>query len=149
MAEMDTSTMEMKKLPSRNNNIEIDDTEVGDVEVVRSTTQRGLESRHAQMLAIAGTIGTGLFVGSGQALAVGGPVFLIVAYLIMTFLVFGIVTSNCRDGRISPCGGRLNGVLWSAIRVKESEFCHGLDVLVLFCHYRALRDYRCWHPHQL
>lgn len=34
-------------------------------------TQRGLKSRHVQMMAIGGTIGTGLFVGSGEALAIG------------------------------------------------------------------------------
>jgi amino acid permease len=48
-------------------------------------TQRGLKSRHAQMIAIGGTIGTGLFVGSGQTLARGGPAFIaiteIAAYL--------------------------------------------------------------------
>ena len=29
------------------------------------TTKRGLKARHAQMIALGGTIGTGLFVGSG------------------------------------------------------------------------------------
>ncbi|KAJ0331448.1 hypothetical protein COL922a_011931 [Colletotrichum nupharicola] len=37
------------------------------------TTQRGLKSRHAQMIALGGTIGTGLFVGIGQAPYMGGP----------------------------------------------------------------------------
>lgn len=32
-------------------------------------TQRGLKSRHAQMIALGGTIATGLFIGSGQTLA--------------------------------------------------------------------------------
>ncbi|KAJ9126935.1 hypothetical protein QFC24_001166 [Naganishia onofrii] len=36
--------------------------------------QRNLKSRHVAMIAIGGTIGTGLFVGSGTALANGGPV---------------------------------------------------------------------------
>ena len=31
-----------------------------------SQTQRGLKSRHAQMIALGGTIGTGLFVGTGK-----------------------------------------------------------------------------------
>lgn len=38
-----------------------------------------LKNRHLQMIAIGGSIGTGLFVGSGSALAVGGPASLIVA----------------------------------------------------------------------
>lgn len=56
------------------------------------STQRGLKSRHAQMIALGGTIGTGLFVGSGQTLARGGPLFILVAYIIMSFLVFCVVT---------------------------------------------------------
>ena len=32
------------------------------------------------MIALGGTIGTGLFVGSGQTLALGGPAFTLVSY---------------------------------------------------------------------
>ncbi|OQV01873.1 hypothetical protein CLAIMM_07163 [Cladophialophora immunda] len=39
-----------------------------------------LKERHLQMIAIGGSIGTGLFVGSGSALANGGPASLIIAY---------------------------------------------------------------------
>lgn len=59
------------------------------------TTQRGLKSRHAQMIALGGTIGTGLFVGSGQALLIGGPLFFVLGYCIITILVYGIV--SCHD----------------------------------------------------
>jgi amino acid transporter len=38
-----------------------------------SETHRGLSSRHIQFLALGGCIGTGLFVGSGQALSTVGP----------------------------------------------------------------------------
>lgn len=56
------------------------------------STKRGLKSRHAQMIALGGTIGTGLFVGSGQTLARGGPAFILVCYIFMAFLVWCIVT---------------------------------------------------------
>ena len=55
--------------------------------------QRGLTSRHAQMIALGGTIGTGLFVGSGQGLRIGGPVFFFLGFCLITVLVFGIVRS--------------------------------------------------------
>ena len=55
------------------------------------TTKRGLKSRHAQMISLGGTIGTGLFVGSGQGLRIGGPLFFFLGYCLLTFLVFGIV----------------------------------------------------------
>ncbi|KAJ3493584.1 hypothetical protein NLG97_g4643 [Lecanicillium saksenae] len=35
--------------------------------------RRGLKQRHIQMIALAGTIGTGLFLATGKALANGGP----------------------------------------------------------------------------
>lgn len=69
------------------------------------TTKRGLKSRHAQMIAIAGTIGTGLFVGSGQALAVGGPASLLVGYIIISFLVYGVVTATVEMSAYLPSAG--------------------------------------------
>ncbi|QEL63174.1 hypothetical protein CJJ09_005370 [Candidozyma auris] len=39
----------------------------------RHPLARRLKARHLQMIAIGGSIGTGLFVGSGYALAMGGP----------------------------------------------------------------------------
>ncbi|KAL0257895.1 hypothetical protein SLS55_007063 [Diplodia seriata] len=57
------------------------------------STQRGLKSRHAQMIALGGTIGTGLFVGSGQTLARGGPAFILGCFCLMSFLVFCVVTA--------------------------------------------------------
>lgn len=45
---------------------------------------RGLTSRHVQMIAIGGAIGTGLFLGSGTAIKSAGPA------LILTYLITGI-----------------------------------------------------------
>ncbi|KAK1752395.1 general amino-acid permease [Echria macrotheca] len=41
---------------------------------------RELKGRHLQMIAIGGSIGTGLFVASGKSLSMGGPASLLVAY---------------------------------------------------------------------
>lgn len=60
----------------------------------RHQTKRGLKSRHSQMIALGGTIGTGLFVGSGQALRMGGPLALLLAYVTLSVFVFGIVTAT-------------------------------------------------------
>lgn len=56
------------------------------------STRRGLKSRHAQMIALGGSIGTGLFVGSGQGLKLGGPAFLLACYTIITILLYGVAT---------------------------------------------------------
>ena len=39
----------------------------------RCQTQRGLKSRHIQLIALGGSIGTGLFVGTGTTLSLAGP----------------------------------------------------------------------------
>lgn len=68
-------------------------------------TQRGLKSRHAQMIAIGGTIGTGLFVGSGQTLARGGPAFILISFCIMTALVLFVVTAITEISAYLPVHG--------------------------------------------
>jgi amino acid transporter len=68
-------------------------------------TKRGLKSRHAQMIALGGTIGTGLFVGSGSTLALGGPAFILAAYCIMTFLVYCVVTAVTEVAAYLPVHG--------------------------------------------
>ncbi|EJF64342.1 general amino acid permease 1 [Dichomitus squalens] len=42
--------------------------------------QRRLKQRHVQMIAIAGTLGTGLFLGSGHSLQAAGPLGALIAY---------------------------------------------------------------------
>lgn len=42
--------------------------------------KRSLGARHLQMLAIASSIGTGLFIGSGKALRTGGPFSLVFSF---------------------------------------------------------------------
>ncbi|OCH96295.1 general amino acid permease 1 [Obba rivulosa] len=58
------------------NNYQLD---VGDLDQV----QRRLKQRHVQMIAIAGTLGTGLFLGSGEALAGAGPLGALLAYMLV------------------------------------------------------------------
>lgn len=45
--------------------------------------QQKMKPRHLQMIAVGGSIGTGLFVGSGNALTRGGPAGLLIAWLII------------------------------------------------------------------
>ncbi|KAH7358844.1 general amino-acid permease GAP1 [Plectosphaerella cucumerina] len=53
---------------------------------------RKLKGRHLQMIAIGGSIGTGLFVASGKALANGGPASLLLAFS----LVGGMLYCTCQ-----------------------------------------------------
>ncbi|KKA26335.1 hypothetical protein TD95_003509 [Thielaviopsis punctulata] len=49
-------------------------------------TQRGLSPRHVQLMAIGGSIGTGLFVGIGGVLIKAGPLSLVLGYLFWSLL---------------------------------------------------------------
>ncbi|KAJ5619548.1 hypothetical protein N7510_003532 [Penicillium lagena] len=55
--------------------------------------KRKLKSRHLQMIAIGGTIGTGLFIGSGTAVAYGGPIGALIAYIFVGTIVFSVMTA--------------------------------------------------------
>ncbi|KAJ9645445.1 hypothetical protein H2204_001024 [Knufia peltigerae] len=57
------------------------------------TLDRKLKSRHVQFLALSGAIDTGLFVGSGQALSLAGPLSAFLAYLITGFNLYAVINS--------------------------------------------------------
>lgn len=54
---------------------------------------RGLKERHMIMIALGGTIGTGLFLASGQALASAGPGGALISYIIISIMVYFVMTS--------------------------------------------------------
>jgi len=55
--------------------------------------KRDLENRHVQLIAIGGTIGTGLFLGSGKAIQLAGP-SIIFAYLIVGIAIFFVMDTR-------------------------------------------------------
>ena len=55
--------------------------------------KRGLKSRHMQMIAIGGAIGTGLFVASGATIANAGPGGALVAYAVIGLMVLLLMQS--------------------------------------------------------
>jgi len=56
--------------------------------ITGTNLQRGLSARQVQMIAIAGTIGTGLFLGTGRSLAEGGPASMLICYSTVGFIVY-------------------------------------------------------------
>ena len=56
-------------------------------------TKRGLKSRHIQLIALGGAIGTGLFVGSGATLSLVGPANLFMAFVVMSGVVWCVMNS--------------------------------------------------------
>jgi len=64
-----------------------------------------LKSRHMQMIAIGGSIGTGLFVTSGAALSNGGPASLVIAFIIIGILMFCTVQALGELAVLFPVSG--------------------------------------------
>lgn len=67
--------------------------------------ERGLKSRHIQLIALGGTIGTGLFIGSGGALAQTGPAPLFLSYLIMSFFIWILTMDLAEMAAYMPIRG--------------------------------------------
>ncbi|KPI35340.1 putative proline-specific permease put4 [Cyphellophora attinorum] len=64
------------------------DTAQAQVEDLNGHLKRGLKERHLQFIAIGGTIGTGLFLGIGAALATSGPLSLLLGYSISSVAIW-------------------------------------------------------------
>jgi amino acid transporter len=80
--------------------------QVGDVgDLHEAVTRRTLKNRHAQMIAIGGTISTGLFVESGQAWSMSDPLFLILSYVIISIMVYRVVTATIEMSSYLPVRG--------------------------------------------
>jgi AAT family amino acid transporter len=67
--------------------------------------RRALSPRQVQMIAIGGTIGTGLFLGTGKALATGGPASLLICYTIVGAIVFVTMMSLGEMAAYVPVAG--------------------------------------------
>ncbi|KAG2117799.1 amino acid permease [Suillus discolor] len=57
----------------------------------RHTLQRKLKNRHVAMISIGGVIGTGLFVGTANSLRNGGPIGLLLGYIVMGSIVYCVM----------------------------------------------------------
>ncbi|WFD36845.1 hypothetical protein MCUN1_003735 [Malassezia cuniculi] len=82
-------------------------TEEGGVAFVPEETglKRDLSMRHIQFIALGGSIGTGLFIGTAGTLTTGGPLFLILDYLIVCFMIVPVVFALGELACIFPVTG--------------------------------------------
>ena len=71
----------------------------------RGDLHRKLKSRHLSMIAIGGSIGTGLFVASGATVAHAGPGGALLAYALIGLMVYFLMTSLGELAAFMPVSG--------------------------------------------
>ncbi|QKX54744.1 uncharacterized protein TRUGW13939_01833 [Talaromyces rugulosus] len=80
-----------------------------DVQIVdeheRKDLVRGLKQRHVQMIAIAGAIGTGLFLGLGSSIATAGPLGSLLGYLFVGAIVCAVQYALAEVTALFPVTG--------------------------------------------
>jgi lysine-specific permease len=67
--------------------------------------QRGLKARHLTMIAIGGSIGTGLFLASGGSIHSAGPGGALAAYAAISIMVYFLMTSLGEMASFMPVSG--------------------------------------------
>jgi lysine-specific permease len=66
---------------------------------------RALKARHLSMIAIGGSIGTGLFVASGATISQAGPGGAVLAYMVVGLMVYFLMTSLGEMAAYLPTSG--------------------------------------------
>ncbi|WP_151193704.1 amino acid permease [Cysteiniphilum sp. JM-1] len=70
--------------------------------------KRDLKTRHLTMIALGGTIGTGLFLASGSAISQAGPAGALIGYALVAIVVYMLMTSLGEMSTYAPCTGSFN-----------------------------------------
>ncbi|POR32803.1 Arginine permease [Tolypocladium paradoxum] len=94
-----------EKTPQPSNDQVVTDKPAHDVETGQTGLNRALQGRHLQFIAIGGTIGTGLFLGTGGALSKAGPVSLLIAFVFVGVVVYSVMTALGEMAAFMPVAG--------------------------------------------
>ncbi|KAJ3239567.1 hypothetical protein HDU78_002795 [Chytriomyces hyalinus] len=72
--------------------------------------QRKLQARHLEMIAIGGTIGTGLLLRSGGAISKSGPIGALICFAIVGLQVFGVASGIGEMATLLPVEGAFSAM---------------------------------------
>lgn len=117
-----------------------------------SPLHRKLKGRHLQMIAIGAINSAGLFVGSGRALAEGGPGSLLLGFGVLGVMLFCMVNALAELGSAFPLQGAttilrnsdkriLFNILWTVYR-SSLGIRHGLELCPTMDRYISCRTHR-------
>ncbi|CDO91836.1 unnamed protein product [Kluyveromyces dobzhanskii CBS 2104] len=90
--------------------------------------KRSLKSRHLQMIAIGGAIGTGLFVGSGKALATAGPAGILIGWALTGSMIYCMVMAMGELAVTFPIAG---GFTTYASRFVDESFGFAFNTIYM------------------
>jgi amino acid permease len=95
------------------------------VEGDTSPLNRALKGRHLQFIAIGGSIGAGLFIGCGKALAIGGPGWLLIAFTIVGIMLLCVMHALGELAAVYPISGiclYFTGLMVGSFAVYSTRF---------------------------
>lgn len=90
---------------STNESVEIVSTKPPEGNTAQPQLKRTLKTRHLNMIAIGGALGTGLFMASGATISTAGPGGALFAYSLIGFMVYFIMTSLGEMATYMPVSG--------------------------------------------
>lgn len=111
--------MEQKKANTLSNIQTLEDE--SEYTIVADRLKRKLSARQVQMIAIGGTIGTGLFLGTGKSLATGGPASMLIACVIIGAVVFFTILSRGEMAAYMPIAGSFSTYAGYGVTVPTYE----------------------------
>ncbi|KAG6830788.1 hypothetical protein H0H87_007041 [Tephrocybe sp. NHM501043] len=114
-----------KRAPGTTGGIVISGANV-DTEKLRADNpmlQQKMKPRHLTMIAVGGSIGTGLFVGSGSALNAGGPAGVIIAWILMGIMLINVTQALGEMCILFPVSG---GFYTLAARFLDPSFAFAM-----------------------
>jgi amino acid transporter len=85
--------------------------------------QQKMKPRHLTMIAVGGSIGTGLFVGSGAALSRGGPAGVLIAWLLIGVMLINVTQALGEMSILYPVSG---GFYTLAVRFLDPSFAFAM-----------------------
>ncbi|KAL0959014.1 hypothetical protein HGRIS_014326 [Hohenbuehelia grisea] len=85
--------------------------------------QQKMKPRHLMMIAVGGSIGTGLFVGSGGALRAGGPAGVLIAWALIGVMLINVTQALGEMAILYPVSG---GFYTLAVRFLDPSFAFAM-----------------------
>ncbi|ORX59810.1 hypothetical protein DM01DRAFT_1381319 [Hesseltinella vesiculosa] len=97
---------EKVELPSDQSSVSIEDQR--ETQEPKQELKRQLASRHLTMIAVGGSIGTGLFLSTGASISEAGPGGCFISYVLVGLMVYSIVMSLGEMSAYMPIPGAFN-----------------------------------------